>query len=80
MGSKGCYVTNGTEKHVIPAYKVKAVDSTGAGDAFCAGFIYGLLEKRYLKECGMLGNFVASRAITQMGARNGLPRKEDLSF
>jgi ribokinase len=80
MGKKGCYVTDGKEKHLIPAYKVKVEDSTGAGDAFCAGFIYGLLKKRPLMECGLLGNFVASRAITQMGARNGLPRKKDLPF
>jgi ribokinase len=80
LGKRGCYVTDGKEKHLIPAYEVKVVDSTGAGDAFCAGFIYGLLKKRSLMECGLLGNFVASRAITQMGARNGLPRKEDLPF
>jgi ribokinase len=57
---------------------VKAVDSTGAGDAFCAGFLYGLLEHRTLRECGLLGNFVASKALTKKGARNGLPKKEDL--
>jgi ribokinase len=80
LGNKGCYVTDGKERHLIPAYKVKVVDSTGAGDAFCAGFIYGLLKKKSLMECGLLGNFVASRAITQMGARNGLPHREDLPF
>jgi ribokinase len=80
LGKRGCYVTDGKERHLIPAYKVKIVDSTGAGDAFCAGFIYGLLKKKSLMECGILGNFVASRAITRMGARNGLPRKEDLPF
>jgi ribokinase len=80
LGKRGCYVTDGKERHLIPAYEVKVVDSTGAGDAFCAGFIYGLLKKKSLRECGTLGNFVASRAITQLGARNGLPRKQDLPF
>ncbi|RJS76827.1 carbohydrate kinase family protein [Candidatus Bathyarchaeota archaeon] len=78
MGERGCYVTDGKESHFIPAYKVKVVDSTGAGDAFCAGFIYGLLENKPLRECGILGNFVASRTVMMMGARNGLPRKEEL--
>ncbi|MCW4020749.1 MAG: carbohydrate kinase family protein [Candidatus Bathyarchaeota archaeon] len=80
LGRRGCYVTDGEESHLLEPYKVKAVDSTGAGDAFCAGFLYGLLKGKTLKECGTLGNFVASRTITKMGARNGLPRKEDLPF
>ena len=77
-GKKGCYVIDGENKHLIAPYKVKAVDTTGAGDAFCAGFLYGLLEHRTLKECGLLGNFVASKVITNKGARNRLPKKEDL--
>lgn len=74
MGSKGCYVTDGKEEHLIPAFHVETKDTTGAGDAFCAGFLYGLLRGKNLKTCGILGNFVASRCITQRGARNGLPR------
>jgi len=80
LGNKGCYVTDGREKHFIATNKVEVVDTTGAGDAFCAGFIYGLLNEKTLKECGVLGNFVASKVITEMGARNGLPKKEDLPF
>ncbi len=78
LGSKGCYVTDGKENHLIEAFKVKVVDTTGAGDAFCAGFLYGLIHDKSLHECGRLGNFVASRSIMKMGARHGLPRLEDL--
>jgi len=78
LGDKGCYVTNGIESHFIMPNKVNVVDTTGAGDAFCTGFIYGLLNGKTLKECGVLGNFVASRVITEMGARSGLPRRKDL--
>jgi len=78
LGSKGCYVTNGKESHMVEAFKVKVVDTTGAGDAFCAGFLYGLIYGKSLYECGRLGNFVASRCITKMGARAGLPRLADL--
>jgi len=80
MGARGCYVTDGEENHLIEPFKVKIVDSTGAGDAFCAGFLYGIINNKTLRECGILGNFVASRTLTEMGARNGLPRKEELPF
>jgi len=78
LGERGCYVTDEKEKYLIEPYKVKVVDSTGAGDAFCAGFLYGLLKNKRLRECGLLGNFVASRCLTKMGARDGLPRIVDL--
>ncbi len=78
LGDKGCYVTNGEEKKTIQPFKVQAVDTTGAGDAFNAGFLYGLIHDRTLAECGRLGNFVASRCVMKMGARDGLPYAKDL--
>jgi len=79
LGGEGCYVTDGRERHLIEAFKVKVVDTTGAGDAFCAGFLYGILNDKNLFECGRLGNFVASRCVMKMGARTGLPYTEDLA-
>jgi len=78
LGKRGCYVSDGKESHLIEPFRVKAVDTTGAGDAFCAGFIYGLIKGKDLFECGRLGNFVASRCVSAMGARAGLPRLADL--
>jgi ribokinase len=80
LGADGCYVTDGRERHLIKPFKVKVVDTTGAGDAFCAGFLYGLLNAKSLYECGRLGNFVASRCIMKMGAREGLPFAKDLEL
>jgi ribokinase len=80
LGAKGCYVTDGHERHLIGVFKVETVDTTGAGDAFCAGFLYGLLKDKSLYECGRLGNFVASRCVMKMGARAGLPHAEDLKL
>ena len=80
LGGRGCYVTDGIERHTIKPFKVKVVDSTGAGDAFCAGFLYGVLLGKSLHECGCLGNLVASKCVMKMGARAGLPYQEDLSF
>jgi ribokinase len=78
LGPKGCYVTDGREKHLIPRYPGKVVDTTGAGDAFCAGFLYGLIENKNLTQCGKIGNFVASKCIQEVGARTGLPYLAEL--
>ncbi len=79
LGSRGCYVTDGRRSHNVEAFKVSVVDTTGAGDAFCAGFLYGLIKHESLEECGRIGNFVASRCTTRMGARVGLPTLKDLT-
>lgn len=79
LGGKGCYVTDGKESHLIKAFKVNVVDTTGAGDAFNAGFLYGLINNKSLHECGTIGNFAASRCIMKMGARTGLPTIKDLA-
>lgn len=73
LGKRGCYVSDGKESHLIEPYKVKVIDTTGAGDAFCAGFLYGLNRNKDLYESGKIGNFVASRCIREVGARAGLP-------
>jgi ribokinase len=78
LGSKGCYVTNRKESYSVPPFDVKVKDTTGAGDAFGAGFLYGMIRSKSLRECGHIGNFVASRCITKMGARTGLPTLKDL--
>ena len=80
LGGDGCYVTDGRERHLIDPFKVKVVDTTGAGDAFCAGFLYGLVNEKNLYECGRLGNFAASRCVMKMGARAGLPFAKDLDL
>ena len=77
-GRKGSYVTNGQENYLIKPVKARVVDTTGAGDAWNAGFLFGLLKGKDLRECGWLGNFVASKSIGNMGARSGLPRHTDL--
>ena len=78
LGEKGCYVTDGKDAHLIEPFKVNVIDTTGAGDAFSAGFLYGLMNGKDLYQCGRLGNFVASRCVTKVGARTGLPTLSDL--
>jgi ribokinase len=55
------------------------VDTTGAGDAFAAGFLYGFLKGKDLRQCGFLGDMMARFCISKMGAREGLPSLAELS-
>lgn len=72
-GDKGAYITNGTENYLIRPFKVNCVDTTGAGDAFNAGFLYGFLKGEDILKSGQIGNFVASCCIQESGAIKGLP-------
>ncbi len=81
LGGDGCYVKNGEEEFQLDPYEVEVVDTTGAGDAFSAGFLYGLARGESLRKCGKIGNFVASRCIEEMGARADfadLPEFDDI--
>lgn len=55
------------------------VDTTGAGDAFAAGFLYGFLRGKDLRQCGFLGDIMARFCISKRGAREGLPSLAELS-
>ncbi|MDH7569985.1 MAG: sugar kinase [Armatimonadota bacterium] len=72
MGDKGCYVRSATEEHFVPAFHVEAVDATGAGDAWVAGFLAGVVKGRSLKESALLGNAVGAMSVTAMGASGGI--------
>ncbi len=71
-GKRGCYVLSEGESFEVPALKVNVVDTTGAGDAFNAGFIYGYLSGKDLRECAELGNYMASLCIQRVGAKTYL--------
>jgi sugar/nucleoside kinase (ribokinase family) len=68
MGAKGCYIQTLTEHYFINAYDVVAVDTTGAGDNFVAGFLTGILNGWNLKQCGMFANAVGSICVDEAGA------------
>lgn len=80
-GANGCYIKNANEEHYIPAFKVDAIDTTGAGDSFVAGFITGLTNHWDLKQCGEFANAVGAHCVTAIGASSGIKSKEEiLSF
>lgn len=80
LGRDGSYTATKNEKIFTRAKKVKAVDTTGAGDAFAAGFIFGLINNSNLQECAKLANIVASFCVKKIGARSGLPNRKELAY
>jgi len=77
-GKKGVYAINNKNEEVkIPANDCKVVDTTAAGDAFNAGFLYSYLNNYSLEKSCLIGNWTASKCITDVGI-NGLPRIEEL--
>ncbi|MFV0539022.1 MAG: adenosine kinase [Dysgonomonas sp.] len=69
MGAKGSWIQQGEEKVLIPTYSVNCVDTTGAGDLYAAGFIYGLINGRSLAASGQIGTTLAARVIQYIGAK-----------
>lgn len=78
---KGAVILSKTEHTIVDAkYVENVIDSSGAGDAYAAGFMYGLIKNKPLLQCAQIGTVVASEVITHYGARpetslRGLIRK-----
>src|SRR6185369_14888986 len=67
---KGSVIISGADFVTVPAHRVeRVVDTTGAGDAYAAGFLYGFTQGRDLATCARLGGLAAAEAISHYGAR-----------
>ncbi len=73
MGPKGCVALAGGHMIEQPAYPVKAVDTTGCGDVFHAGVVYGLLHGWVTARCLDFASWAASRVALRLGGRAGIP-------
>ncbi len=76
-GSEGSMAIRDGEEIHTNAFRVKVVDTTGAGDAFAAGFLYAYMKKFDLETCLLAGNFVAGYTIQKIGAR-AFPEKREI--
>ena len=75
--AKGCVIVEEGMVHEIPAAPIaRVVDTTGAGDQFAAGFLYGLTHGKGLADCGRLGALAAAEVISHYGARPEVSLKE----
>lgn len=77
MGEKGCYVRTKDEEIYVPRYEVEAVDAVGAGDAFVAGFLTGLLKGWDLEKTAKFANAVGALCVTAVGATTGVRGLEE---
>ena len=80
LGEKGAVlVTLKDEILKVPAYEIKSVDSTGAGDAFIGGFILGLVANKSVEDCVVIGSAAGTLSVTKLGAQSSLPYINELS-
>jgi sugar/nucleoside kinase (ribokinase family) len=80
QGAEGCLIASREEMIHVPAFSVKAVDTTGAGDAFMGGLSYGLLQGWDHQRIGVFANACAALCCTKVGARAMANRAEVLAF
>lgn len=69
IGKDGSYVQSGDQFHVVEPHLVKSVDTTGAGDLYASGFLYGLANDYSLDVCGKIGSFVSSKVVEVIGTK-----------
>ena len=79
MGSKGSLICEGGEPVFVPARKVKAVDTTAAGDTFCGSLCVALSEGRGLKEAAEFATAASALTVQKMGAQDSIPYRKDIN-
>ena len=79
LGEKGLFYSDGKEEISLKANAVKAIDTTGAGDAFNGGLAFGLSKEKPIKECLELANKVAGISTTKLGAGDAMPFFKDIN-
>ena len=72
LGEKGCYIQTGDIELTVPAFRVEAVDGTGSGDAWDAGFLCGILKGWDLERTARFANAVGALCVTAVGATSGV--------
>lgn len=78
LGEKGAYLVNKDTRVLVPAIKVKALDTVGAGDCFNGAFVSALANNTGIEEAIKFANQAASIAVTRLGAQEAIPTLEEV--
>ena len=80
MGSKGALICDGAGSVFVPAHKVRAVDTTAAGDTFCGALCVALSEGKDLKSATEFATAASALTVQKMGAQNSIPFRKDINI
>ena len=80
MGSKGALLCEGGPSVFVPAHKVKAVDTTAAGDTFCGALCVALSEEKGLREAAEFACAASALTVQKMGAQNSIPYRHEIKL
>lgn len=78
LGSKGAYLCNNETARLIPGFKVKAVDTTAAGDTFNGALAVALSENQPLADAVRFANAAAAISVTRLGAQPSAPTRKEI--
>ena len=78
LGSRGVYVNSNGRAEIIPAFHVKAIDTTGAGDAFNGGLLTALSEGKDLWEAARFANALAALSVQKLGTTPSMPTRAEI--
>jgi len=79
LGSEGAYVSSkDNDNFLSPAFKCNAMDASGAGDSFCAGFLMGLVKGWDLRKCARFANAVGYHCVQSIGTTTGIKSFEQI--
>lgn len=80
MGSKGALICEGGPSDFVPAHKVKAVDTTAAGDTFCGALCVAISEGKDLRAATKFATAASALTVQKMGAQNSIPFRKDINI
>lgn len=78
LGGRGVFIADREKQGIIPAYKVKAIDTTGAGDAFNGGLVAAMAEGKDIWEAAKFANALAAVAVQRLGTTPAMPTRAEI--
>lgn len=78
LGSRGVYINTEGKSVIVPAYRVNAIDTTGAGDAFNGGLLAALAEGKSLPDAAVFANALAAISVQRIGTTPSMPTREEI--